>query len=55
LIRNTLTVTVTFTVTTKEKLVILEVDSNNSELESFIRGQLNHKKVSLKVVKNGIV
>jgi len=46
---------VTFTVTTKGNIVVLEVDSDNPDLESFIKGKLNYKKVTLKAIRNGVV
>ena len=46
---------VTFTVTTKGELVVLAVESSHPELEGFIKGELNYKKVSFKSKRNGIV
>jgi len=50
-----LTAEVTFTVTTRGEIVVLDVVSDHPELENFIKAKLNYKKVSLKTKRNGIV
>lgn len=46
---------VTFTVTTTGEIVVLEVASDHPELEAFIKGKLNYKKVTLKANRNGVI
>jgi len=37
------------------KIVVLEVASDHPELEAFIKGKLNYKKVTLKANRNGVI
>jgi hypothetical protein len=50
-----LTADVTFTITTKGEIVVLDVVSDHPELENFIKGKLNYKKVTIKAKRNGVV
>ncbi len=46
---------VTFTVTPKGEIIVLAVDSDNKDIEHYLRGKLNYKKVSFKAKKHGVV
>lgn len=44
---------VLFTVNSKRELIVLSVDSDNDQLESYLKGRLNYKKVNHRPSKNG--
>ncbi|WP_298501494.1 hypothetical protein [uncultured Maribacter sp.] len=41
------TAQVRFTINKNREIVVLSVDTNNSNIESFVKGRLNYKKVAL--------
>ncbi len=44
---------VLFTVTADKELIVLSVDSNNDQLESYLKSKLNYKKVNHRPSKHG--
>jgi ribosomal protein L7Ae-like RNA K-turn-binding protein len=48
-----LTAEVLFTVNSKAEIVVISVDTGDSDLESFVKGKLNYKKVQLEEVVVG--
>jgi len=44
---------VLFTVTADKELIVLSVDSNSDELESYLKAKLNYKKVNHRPSKHG--
>lgn len=46
---------VTFTVTPKGEIIVLEVESNNKDMDSYLKNKLNYKKVTHKTKRQGIV
>ncbi|MGI9532050.1 hypothetical protein [Lutimonas sp.] len=44
---------VLFTVNSKRELIVLSVDSDNSQLETYLKRKLNYKKVNHKPGKQG--
>ncbi|MCP4883889.1 MAG: hypothetical protein GY908_08860 [Flavobacteriales bacterium] len=44
---------VLFTVTTDRELIVLSVDSDNDQLESYLKAKLNYKKVNHRPSKHG--
>jgi len=44
---------VLFTVTADRELIVLSVDSNNDQLESYLKQRLNYKKVNHRASKPG--
>jgi type 1 fimbria pilin len=49
------TAEVSFIVNNKNEVVVLSVDSRNSELNYFLKHKLNYKKITTKGVKKGKV
>ncbi len=45
MVENEYSAEVLFTVNSKRELIVLSVDSNNSQLESYLKAKLNYKKV----------
>lgn len=48
-----LTAKVLFTVNSAGEIVVISVETRDSDLESFVKRKLNYKKVELKEVKEG--
>jgi hypothetical protein len=48
-----LTAEVLFTVNSEAEIVVISVDTGDSDLESFVKGKLNYKKVQLEEVVVG--
>ena len=48
-----LTAKVLFTVNSEEEIVVISVETDDSDLESFIKSKLNYKKVELNQVVEG--
>ena len=44
---------VLFTVTSNKELIVLSVDSNNDQLENYLKAKLNYKKVTVKGLTKG--
>ena len=44
---------VLFTVNSNKELIVLSVDTNNDQLESYLKAKLNYKKVHYRPSKNG--
>lgn len=44
---------VLFTVNSKKELIVLSVDTDNAQLESYLKWKLNYKKVHYRPSKNG--
>ena len=44
---------VLFTVNSKKELIVLSVDTDNEQLESYLKWKLNYKKVDYRPSKNG--
>jgi hypothetical protein len=44
---------VLFTVTADKELIVLSVDSNSDQLESYLKAKLNYKKVNHRPSKHG--
>lgn len=44
---------VLFTVNSKKELIVLSVDTENEQLESYLKWKLNYKKVDYRPSKNG--
>ena len=44
---------VLFTVTANKELIVLSVDSDNDQLESYLKARLNYKKVNHRPSKHG--
>ena len=44
---------VLFTVTSNKELIVLSVDSDNDQLESYLKSRLNYKKVNHRPSKHG--
>lgn len=42
--------TVKIMINSKNEIVVLSVDTNNAEVDAFVKGRLNYKKVSAKTV-----
>ena len=45
MVENEYSAEVLFTVNSKRELIVLSVESDNSQLESYLKGKLNYKKV----------
>ena len=45
MVENEYSAEVFFTVNSKRELIVLSVESDNSQLESYLKGKLNYKKV----------
>lgn len=48
-----LTAKILFTVNSEAEIVVISVDTGDSDLESFVKGKLNYKKVQLEEVVVG--
>ena len=44
---------VLFTVNSEQELIILSVETDNDQMESYLKGKLNYKKVNHKPTKHG--
>lgn len=53
IIADELEADVLFTVNSKKELIVLSVDTDNDQLESYLKSRLNYKKVDFRPGKNG--
>ena len=53
MIANEYEANVLFTVNSKKELIVLSVDTDNEQLESYLKWKLNYKKVNYRPSKNG--
>ncbi len=53
MVENEYSAEVLFTVNSKRELIVLSVDSDNSQLESYLKGKLNYKKVDHRPAQPG--
>lgn len=53
IIADQLEADVLFTVNSKKELIVLSVDTDNDQLESYLKNRLNYKKVQFRPSKNG--
>jgi len=52
---NSVKAVVTFTVTPKGEIIVLDVASNNKAIKPYLISKLNYKKISHKTKKYGVV
>ena len=53
IIADELEADVLFTVNSKKELIVLSVETDNDQLESYLKSRLNYKKVDFRPGKNG--
>lgn len=51
-LKTTETATVKIMINTKNEIVVLSVDTQNTEVDSFVKSRLNYKKVSTKTASD---
>ena len=52
-IEDDITANVRFTLNKEGEIVVLSIDTEHKELEGFVKGRLNYKKVELNAVNEG--
>jgi len=51
--RNKIEAEVVFTINNKKEIVIISVNSTNKEVQYYVKGKLNYKKVNVKIINEG--